>query len=151
MPTELKIKVTFLVIAFLVFVKLSLPTKLETLLDYISCDVYGLTEGCELYNIAIAKLKKCFVNPPRCFSCHTILRYKKDNNIAIAGNDQADHDRYVASFMDAIYRKKFILNKSKTISSVESFISDYPDLFAEMPQYCCQPEISILLFNLIEI
>ena len=42
------------------------------------------------------------------------------DNITIAGHNQADHNQNVASFIDAILRKRFTLNESKTISSIES-------------------------------
>lgn len=41
------------------------------------------------------------------------------DDITIAGYDQADHDRNVAAFVDAIHRRNFTLNESKTISSVK--------------------------------
>ena len=40
------------------------PNKLEVLWAYVSCKVYELIEGCDSYNIAIAKLKKSFVKTP---------------------------------------------------------------------------------------
>ena len=42
------------------------------------------------------------------------------DNITIAGHDQANHDRHVASFINAIQRREFTLNESNTISSFES-------------------------------
>ena len=43
------------------------------------------------------------------------------DNITIARHDQADYDQNVTSFIDAIHCRKFTLNESKTINSVESF------------------------------
>ena len=52
--------------------------------------------------------------------------YVDNNTITIAGHDQADHNHNVASLIDAIQRRKFTLNESKTISSIETFnILDY--------------------------
>ena len=40
--------------------------------------------------------------------------------ITIVGHNQANRDRNVASFIDAIQRRKFTLNESKIISSAKS-------------------------------
>ena len=42
------------------------------------------------------------------------------DNVTIAGRDQTEHDRNVNAFLDAIHRRKFTLNDSKTVTSVKN-------------------------------
>ena len=42
------------------------------------------------------------------------------DNVTIAGRDQTEYDRNVKAFLDAIHRRKFTLNDSKTVTSVKN-------------------------------
>ena len=42
------------------------------------------------------------------------------DNVTIAGRDQTEHDRNVKAFLDAVHRRKFTLNDSKTVTSVKN-------------------------------
>ena len=42
------------------------------------------------------------------------------DNVTIAGRDQTERDRIVKAFLDAVHRRKFTLNDSKTVTSVKN-------------------------------
>ena len=58
------------------------------------------------------------------------------DNVTVAGSTQLEHDRNVKAFIDAIRRRNFTLNESKTISSV----SDIKILGYVVGNKCIEPD-----------
>ena len=42
------------------------------------------------------------------------------DNVTLAGRDHTEHDRNVKAFLEAIHCRKFTLNDSKTVTSVQN-------------------------------